>query len=108
VILAQASGESLFVDALLRYGPLGIILVAAALGFIYFKPAVDDLRRELADSKEERRQLLAEVKRLNELSREIVMPAVTQSTDLIRRITERQWREREQGGGQGRGEAANG
>lgn len=69
----------------LQYGVLGLVIVAALMGWIWFKPGVDSL---LSD----RDRLNAQLDMLNQFNREVVIPAITQSNELMRQITEQLWR----------------
>lgn len=87
------------IQALINYGSLGIVVLAAATGFIYFKPHVDQLRDSLVDCRNELREARVELKEARdeirkdaEIMREVLMPAVTQSTAMIQRIQDELWR----------------
>lgn len=82
-----------------QFGVLGVVVALFLFGFIYARPAVDDLRKELAATKVERNELMAEVRRLNEVSREVIVPAVTQATEMLREITRQQLRPPRPGNG---------
>lgn len=69
----------------LQYGVLGLVIVAALMGWIWFKPGVDNL---LSD----RDRLNNQLDMLNTFNREVVIPAITQSNELMRQITEQLWR----------------
>lgn len=42
---STVTGNPVF-DALISFGPIGIVLVLAALGYIWFKPGVDQLKED--------------------------------------------------------------
>lgn len=89
-MIAQA--EPVLVDAALRYGPLGLILIAAALGWIYFKPSVQDLRDALALARQDNKEVREDLRRNEELLKSIV-PAVTQTSAAVQELTrELLWR----------------
>jgi hypothetical protein len=95
VILAVAS-ESVIVEALLRYGPLGLVLIAIGAGWLFTKPHVDDLRESLKECREELKEARAEISELQEIMRTAMVPAITQSTTLIQRVSEELlWRNRQ-------------
>jgi hypothetical protein len=62
-------------------GVVGLVVVAALFGWIWFKPAVDRLQKDLD-------QALADLRQLERLDRESIIPAVTKSMELIERMAE--------------------
>lgn len=62
-----------------QFGVLGLIIVAALAGWIWFKPAVDNLlnRLERLEKKLDDRE---------DFIRTIVMPAVSESNDLLKEV----------------------
>lgn len=83
-----AAPETLLIEALLRYGPIGLVLIAIGIGWLYTKPHVEDLRQSLTDCRNELKEAREDIKRLNEVMRDVLVPAVTQSTTLIQRVSE--------------------
>ena len=81
--LAQVQNEPLF--QLVQFGALGIVVLGFIFGFIWARPAVQRLERDLD-------RALADLRRLEELNREVVIPAVTRSSEIIERLS-RKWRE---------------
>jgi hypothetical protein len=87
--------ESVLVEALLRFGPIGLVVIALAIGWLYTKPHVEDLRKALVDCREELKGTREELRAQNQIMREILVPAVTQSTQLVQRVGEELlWRQR--------------
>jgi hypothetical protein len=64
-----------------QFGVLGLVVVGFMLGWIWAKPAVDRLQHDLD-------RALADLRRLEELDREVIIPAITRSSELIQRISE--------------------
>ena len=62
-----------------QFGVLGLIIVAAFAGWIWFKPAVDNLlnRLERLEKKLDDRE---------DFIRTVVMPAVSESNDLLKEV----------------------
>ena len=82
-MLAQVQNEPIF--QLVQFGVLGIVVLAFVFGFIWARPAVQRLERDLDKA-------LADLRELEKLNREIVIPAVTRSSEVIERMA-RRWRE---------------
>jgi hypothetical protein len=80
--------DPVIIDALIRAGPVALILVALATGFLYTKQHVADLRAALVECRTELRESRLELKQMNEIMRDVMVPAVTQSTTLIQRVSE--------------------
>jgi hypothetical protein len=80
--------EQLFVDFLVRAGPVGLILLAIATGFLYTKQHVADLRNSLVECRGELKEAREELRQMNVVMREVLVPAVTQSSVLIQRVNE--------------------
>lgn len=85
-MIAQAA-ESLFLESALRYGPLGLIIVAAALGLVWFRPAVDQIRQALDLTRADLLAAREDLRRNQELLQAIV-PAVTQTAASVQRLSE--------------------
>lgn len=95
-MILSVAPESLLVDALLRYGPLGLVLIAIGIGWLFTKPHVDDLRKSLSECRAELKEARDDIRRLEALMRDAMVPAITQSTTLIQRVSdELLWRGRQ-------------
>lgn len=96
MILGQTgAAESVLVDAVLRYGPLGIIVVAAAFGWIWFRPSVNELRDTLTITRADLKEARDDLRRNTELLQSII-PAVTQTAGMVQRLSEELlWRGRQ-------------
>lgn len=86
-MISQVSSESVLVDALLRFGPLGIIVVAAAFGYVWFKPSVDELRDSLNITRGDLKEAREDLRRNTELLTSII-PAVTNTAAMVQKLTE--------------------
>lgn len=82
-MLAQVQNEPIF--QLVQFGVLGIVVLCFIFGFIWARPAVQRLERDLDKA-------LADLRELEKLNREVVIPAVTRSSEIIERLS-RRWRE---------------
>lgn len=79
-----------------QFGVLGLVVAGALFGWVWFKPAVDDLKNTLAECRADLKEAREDLKRQGEIVREILVPAVTKSTELIQRINEEiLWRGRQ-------------
>lgn len=65
----------------LNLGVLGALSIAAIRGLVWFKPGVDRLQSDLD-------RALADLRRLEELDREVIIPALTKATELMQRLNE--------------------
>lgn len=86
--LAQTGGEELALRAILNYGPFGIILVAVLTGHLYVPKHVDDLRATLAECRAELKEERMLRQKEQEFTRDTLVPALTQATDLNKRLGE--------------------
>lgn len=82
-MFAQVQNEPIF--QLVQFGVLGIVVLAFVFGFIWAKPAVQRLEQDLD-------RALADLRKLEEINREVIIPAVTRSSEIIERLS-RKWRE---------------
>lgn len=82
-MLAQTSDPSVLDWA--SYGALGLVVVGFISGFIWARPAVQKLIEDLDKAR-------ADLRRLEELDREVLLPALARSTDLMQRFIEEQQR----------------
>lgn len=98
-MIAAADVTPDIVKLILSYGITPIVLIIMSMaGFVYFKPAVDDLKKTLAECRSDLREARDDLKRQGDIVREILVPAVTKSTELIQRINEEiLWRGRQAG-----------
>lgn len=88
------------VKLVLSYGITPIVLITmSTFGLVYFKPSIDDLKAVLADCREDLKQAHAqteakneEVKQLNEIMRDVMVPAVAKSSEILQRVTDEIWR----------------
>lgn len=70
---------------LVQFGVLGIVVLAFVFGFIWAKPAVQRLEKDLD-------RALADLRKLEEINREVIIPAITKSSEIIERMS-RRWRD---------------
>lgn len=76
-MLAQVQNEPIF--QLVQFGVLGIVVLGFIFGFIWARPAVTRLERDLDKA-------LADLRELEKLNREVIIPAVTRSSEIIERM----------------------
>ena len=67
------------------YGALGFVVLGFISGWIWAKPAVQKLIEDLDKAR-------ADLRRIEELDREVLLPALARSTDLMQRFIEEQQR----------------
>lgn len=65
------------------YGALGLVVLGFISGLIWAKPAVQKLIEDLDKAR-------ADLRRLEELDREVLLPALARSTELMQRFIEEQ------------------
>lgn len=82
-MVAQVQDEPIF--QLVQFGVLGIVVLGFIFGFIWARPAVQRLERDLDKA-------LADLRELEKLNREVIIPAITRSSELIERLS-RRWRD---------------
>lgn len=80
------------ISPLLIYGPLGLFIALALFGYVWFKPAVDQLKADKAEIAAQRDALLKVneekvIPLLGELSRVVstVLPALTDAAGQLKR-----------------------
>jgi hypothetical protein len=77
---AQVVNDPIF--QLVQFGVLGIVVLGFMLGFIWAKPAVARLEKDLDKA-------LADLRDLEKLNREVIIPAITRSSEIIERMARR-------------------
>lgn len=82
-MVAQVQNEPIF--QLVQFGVLGIVVLGFIFGFIWARPAVARLEKDLDKA-------LADLRELEKLNREVIIPAVIRSSEIIERMS-RKWRE---------------
>lgn len=87
-MFGQAAPEGLLVDALLRFGPLGVLVIALAIGWLFTKPHVEDLRKTMEDLRTDLREARTDLKRSNEVASEILLPVANKTLEAINRFNE--------------------
>lgn len=75
-----------------QFGVLGLVVAGALFGWIWFKPAVEDLKATLAECRADLKEAREDLKRQGDLMREILVPAVVKSTELTQRVADEIWR----------------
>lgn len=69
-------GDAIDVVQWAQYGVLGLVVLAFLSGWIWAKPAVDAMRKDLDETKGELRLLQA-------FNRDVVVPAIVKSNEAI-------------------------
>lgn len=77
-----------------QFGVLGLVVAGALFGWIWFKPAVDDLKASLSDCRADLKEAREDLRRQGDIMREILVPAVAKSSELLQRVTDEIWRMR--------------
>lgn len=77
-----------------QFGVLGLVVAGALFGWVWFKPAVDDLKSTLAECRTDLREAREDLRRQGDIMREILVPAVAKSSELLQRVTDEIWRMR--------------
>lgn len=79
-----AAGDPSALD-LVQYGALGVVVLGFVTGWIWARPAVLKLIKDLDEAR-------ADLRRLEHLDREVLLPALAKSTELIQRFLDEQKR----------------
>jgi hypothetical protein len=91
-MIADQAVEPTSLFTWVQFGVTGLVIVAALSGWIWFRPAVEELQRTLTECRADLRQAREELKQQAELTREILVPAVVKSSELIQRVADEIWR----------------
>lgn len=78
----------------LQFGVTGLVIVAALSGWIWFRPAVEELQKTLTECRTDLKEAREDLKRQGDIMREILVPAVVKSTELTQRVADEIWRMR--------------
>jgi hypothetical protein len=79
-VFGQVTDEPIF--QLVQYGVLGLVVMGFFLGWIWARPAVQRLERDLDKA-------LADLRELEKINREVIIPAITKSSEIIERLARR-------------------
>lgn len=74
---------------LAKWGPAGLIVILFATGWLWAKPSVERLQRDLDQALSDLREVRREQRELDKANREIVIPAITRFVEIGERIQER-------------------
>lgn len=85
MIFAQEQNLSLAKD-LVSYGALGLVVLAMLTGWLWAKPAVDQILAKLTRAE-------AKLDANDAFTRDVVLPALSDSNEMLRRVTEFLWKQ---------------
>lgn len=74
---------------LAKWGPAGIVILGFVSGWLWAKPAVERLQKDLDQALADLREVRREQRELDKANREIVIPAITRFVEIGERIQER-------------------
>lgn len=74
---------------LAKWGPAGIVILGFASGWLWAKPAVERLQKDLDQALADLREVRREQRDLEASQREIIIPAITRFVEIGERIQER-------------------
>lgn len=77
-----------FINTLVQAGPAGIVVIGFVTGWLWAKPAVQQLQRDLDRALADLREVRKEQRELEAANRDIVIPAITKFIDIAERIQE--------------------
>lgn len=81
-----------FIDVLVQAGPAGIVVLGFVTGWLWAKPAVQQLQRDLDRALADLREVRKEQRELEAATREHVLPAIQKfieiGEDLRRRLSD--------------------
>jgi hypothetical protein len=75
---------------LVQYGPAGVVILGFVSGWLWAKPAVERLQKDLDQALADLREVRREQRELDKAQRDVVIPAITRFIEIAERIQERQ------------------
>ena len=78
-----------FVDLLTKAGPAGVVILGFVSGWLWAKPAVERLQKDLDQALADLREVRREQRELEASNREIVIPAITKFIEIGERLQDR-------------------
>ena len=78
-----------FLNALIQAGPAGIVVVGFVTGWLWAKPAVQQLQRDLDRALTDLREVRKEQRELEASQRDIVIPAIVKFIEIGEAIQRR-------------------
>lgn len=94
MIGAVAPGDPSTLFNWAQFGVTGMVIVGALFGWIWFKPAVEELKSALEATRSDLKEAREDLKRQGDIMREILVPAVAKSSELLQRVADEIWRAR--------------
>lgn len=74
---------------LVKWGPAGIVILGFVSGWLWAKPAVERLQRDLDQALADLREVRREQRELEKAQREIVIPAITRFIEVGEKLQDR-------------------
>lgn len=74
---------------LAKWGPAGLVIMGFASGWLWAKPAVERLQKDLDQALADLREVRKEQRELEKAQRETIIPAITRFVEIGERIQER-------------------
>lgn len=74
---------------LAKWGPAGIVILGFVSGWLWAKPAVERLQKDLDQALADLREVRREQRELEAANREIVIPAITRFSEMGERLREK-------------------
>lgn len=74
---------------LAKWGPAGIVILGFVSGWLWAKPAVERLQKDLDQALADLREVRKEQRQLEAANRDIVIPAITRFVEIGERIEDR-------------------
>lgn len=74
---------------LAKWGPAGIVILGFASGWLWAKPAVERLQKDLDQALADLREVRREQRELEKANREIVIPAITRFVEIGEKLQRR-------------------
>lgn len=78
-----------FLDVIAKAGPAGVVILGFVSGWLWAKPAVERLQKDLDQALADLRDVRKEQRELEASHREIVIPAITRFIEIGERLQER-------------------
>lgn len=84
-----AADTPAFLPDLINWGPAGVVVIGFLTGWLWAKPAVERLQKDLDRALADLREVRKEQRELEAANREIVIPALTRFVELGEEIRRR-------------------
>lgn len=78
-----------FLDVLAKAGPAGVVILGFVSGWLWAKPAVERLQKDLDRALADLREVRLEQRELEKANREVVIPAIVRFIEVAEQLEQR-------------------